>query len=190
MVATTEKSDIQPAFNGAVHDKPLSSVGAPLKPDPKDHIRHGLTAGALPRGCGYVQRSIIRFRVALEQAVQDAGGKIGVLEAALIQSALRWERHALLAQRWLRREADSMTATDRLAYSKAVADASSQRDRCLDRLGLRLAKPSDPWDIIYSAPRATITTTDSQSTKEGDGSDSTANSGLQKASPAEGGPDA
>ncbi len=111
-------------------------------------VKHGLTAGALPGGCGYVAKLTLAFRQSLEAAVLKAAGQIGVYEAALIQSACRWERHALLATRWLRLEADKMDRSERLAYSKAIADASTSRDRCLKELGLSAAARPDPWDIL------------------------------------------
>jgi hypothetical protein len=58
------------------------------------------------------------------------------MDAALINTAFRAERHAQLAQRWLAREADSMTPADRLSYSREVARASEARDKAIAALDL------------------------------------------------------
>ena len=74
--------------------------------------------------------------MALETAVMDRKGEISLFDAGLVQTAMRWERHALLAQRWLKKEAANMTHSDRLAFSREVARASESRDRALKELGL------------------------------------------------------
>jgi hypothetical protein len=121
-------------------------------------MRHGLTAGALPKGCGYVARMVSLFRSDIETAILRSHGlasieAIGLFEAALINTAVRWERHALLCQRWLRREVATMTQSERLAYSREVATASASRDRCLERLGLSIAN-RDAWSAILAVPAA------------------------------------
>jgi hypothetical protein len=120
----------------------------------------------------------------MEKAVLAGGGQLGVVEAAFIQTALRWERHAQLAQRWLRKEASSLSATERLNYSQAIAQASSNRDRCLERLGLVVAKKEDVWDSIYSlapaapAHQATVDVVDSPKAANGDTTHSGASQAL------------
>ena len=113
--------------------------------------RHGLTAGQLPKGAAYIKRCSDQFRVAIEQAVADRnGGQVSLYHAALIQSAQRWERHAMLSQRWLRHEADKLNADQRLAYSREVARASSERDKCLRLLGLDRSEFDHQLDQLYS----------------------------------------
>lgn len=114
--------------------------------------RHGLTIGAkLPAGAGYVARTTGQFRTALESAVVAAKGEITLIDAASIQSAVRWERHALLCQRWLVKEAAELSAGDRLAFSREIARASSERDKCLDRLGIDRNEQSI-FDALYATP--------------------------------------
>ncbi len=95
----------------------------------KHALRHGLTTGSLPSGCAYVTRETNKLRCALEEAVIALRGEVGLADAAAINSAVRWERHAMLAQRWLRVDVGDMDASTRLAYSRDVAKASSERDK-------------------------------------------------------------
>ncbi|MBS0208722.1 MAG: hypothetical protein JSS27_07190 [Planctomycetes bacterium] len=117
-------------------------------------IRSGLTAalatGNLPRGCGWVRALVKGLKRALEAAVVTNKGQLSIYDAALIQTACRWEQHALLAQRWLRLEGVAMNADQRLAYSRDVARSSAERDKCLKALGLE--KPLNVLDALYSDP--------------------------------------
>ena len=54
----------------------------------------------------------------------------------------------MLAQRWLRVDVADMDASTRLAYSRDVAKASTERDKCIRALGLEPSKQRDPWDIL------------------------------------------
>ena len=127
-------------------------MGAPLAN--KNAVRHGLTTGSLPKGCAYVMRHTNELRGKLESAVVDLRGEVALYDAANINTAIRWERHALLTQRWLRLEAKSMDATTRLAYSRDIARASAERDKCLKALGLDVRPGSDPWAILDAIPAA------------------------------------
>lgn len=102
----------------------------------RNGMRHGLRSGRLPKGASYIKRDCDQFRRAVEDAVAERHGEFTVMHAAIIQTAMRWERHAQLAQRWLAKEAEQMSANDRLAYSRDIARASSERDRWLEKLGL------------------------------------------------------
>ena len=102
----------------------------------------------LPRGCSYITAALNTFRRALEAAVTELRGEVGLCDAALIQTCYRYERHAQLAQRWLRMEGESMNVTERLACSAAIAKASAERDRCLEKLGIDKRCNADPWDAI------------------------------------------
>ena len=92
-------------------------------------------------------------------------GEVGLADAAAINSAVRWERHAMLAQRWLRVDVGDMDATTRLAYSRDVAKASSERDKCIRALGLEPSKQSDPWSILDAT--ATTRTEEAGSSENG-----------------------
>lgn len=114
--------------------------------------RHGLRSGKLPPGCAYIARATNEFRRALEDAVLAVRDEISIIDAANICSAIRFERHALLAQRWLRLECEKFDPTVRLNYSKAVAWASVERDRCLKSLGLDKTAVAGFWDSIDAIP--------------------------------------
>ena len=97
--ANVDKNDSQQCM-------PRAKAGAPIGNG--NAVRHGLTVGRLPKGAAYIARETAKFRGALERAVMDkTGGDVSLVDAAAIQTAIRWERHALLAQRWLRNEGDA-----------------------------------------------------------------------------------
>jgi hypothetical protein len=98
--------------------------------------RYALVSGKFPRGCSYVARVLAELRRQLEAAVVAAHGQVSILHAASINSAVRHEGRAILAGRWLRLHAESMSHTERLHYLREVSNASDSRDRCLARLGL------------------------------------------------------
>jgi hypothetical protein len=104
-------------------------------------IRHGMRGGKLPPGCGYIEIRVNNLRREVEAAVVAQKGQIDIVDAAAVNSILKWERHGLLAAHWLRREADKLSAADRLRFSEAIAKASDQRDRNIRALGLGLEQP-------------------------------------------------
>jgi len=110
-------------------------------------VRHGLACGKLPKGCEYVERRINAFRLQLEQAVMQAKGTVSIADAAAINSACKWERHGMLATRWLRQEMDNLSAADRLRFSAEIAKASDRRDKAIRALGLD--KKPDPLATLY-----------------------------------------
>jgi hypothetical protein len=108
--------------------------------------RHGMRGGKLPKGCAYIENRCNALRRQVEAAIVAMKGEINIVDAAAINSILKWERHGLLAAHWLRHEADKLTATERLKFSEAIARASDNRDRNIRALGLDV-KP-DPWDSL------------------------------------------
>ena len=74
--------------------------------------------------------------------------------ACVIGSAVRWQIHAELCSRWLRLAGDTMSHSDRLAYSRESARASSERDRHLRLLGLDRQNQDDIFDELYASPAA------------------------------------
>ena len=103
--------------------------------DNSNALKHGLSAGKLPKGASYVMRMTSRLSESLEAEALEVRGRLGVYELACINSAIRWERHALLCQRWLR-EAEDLTPDQKIAFSREIARASSERDKSLKALGL------------------------------------------------------
>ncbi len=106
----------------------------------RNSLRHGLRAGRLPPGCNSIRHAIDELRRQLEDAVLSVHGQIDIVAAAQIQSAVRWERHAMLAQRWLRLRADLLQPAELLAFSRDIARASSERDKVINALNLTSRK--------------------------------------------------
>ncbi|RMF22769.1 MAG: hypothetical protein D6760_06770, partial [Deltaproteobacteria bacterium] len=73
-------------------------------------------------------------------------------DAALIQSAVRHERRARLAEQWLRREWELLSTADKLAILREASAATDSRDKCIERLALPRPKETDPWDELYRRP--------------------------------------
>lgn len=130
-------------------DQPKSYCGKKGKSGPpKDNrngMRHGLKAGKLPKDAQYIEVRLNQFRRTLEDAVIACRGEVSLVDAAAIQTCLRWERHAALAQRWLRIEGDKLKPVDLLKFSEAIAKASDARDRALR--ALNLDREPEPLDL-------------------------------------------
>ncbi|MBL8827530.1 MAG: hypothetical protein JNM18_11180, partial [Planctomycetaceae bacterium] len=66
--------------------------------------RHGvrafLTNGTLPEGCGRISGQIGRFRTTLESELVRRKGELTLYDAAVCQSAMRFETVVLLWERW------------------------------------------------------------------------------------------
>lgn len=124
-----------------------------LTPTNRNALRHGLRSGQLPSGAGYIVRITRELRASIEDAVASRNdGSVSLYHASLINSAIRWERHALLCQRWLRLEADKLNPDQRLAYSRESARASAERDKCLRLLGLDRSDLEAQIDQLYRQP--------------------------------------
>jgi len=110
-----------------------------------EHVKHGLTAGRLlPKGCGWIILLSRRFQHSLVAAVKRQRAEIGqdpddveltLWELAAIQTCVRWERHAVLSQRWMRVH-DDLKPMELLHFSREVCRASNERDKCMRSLGL------------------------------------------------------
>jgi len=111
-----------------------------------EHVKHGLTAGRLlPKGCGWIILMSRRFQRALVAAAKRQRAEIGqdpddvelpVWDLGVIQTCVRWERHAMLSQRWLRQNGENMKPMELLHFSREVCRASNERDKCMRSLGL------------------------------------------------------
>lgn len=99
--------------------------------------RQRLALGKLPTSLARCERAANAFRRALEDAVELAHGRIEFAAALSINTAARWERHSLLAMRWLREHGERMDDAQRLAYSREIARASTERDKAVERLKLQ-----------------------------------------------------
>jgi hypothetical protein len=113
-----------------------------------------MKGGKLPRGCQHIEHQVNALRRQIEEAVLAAKGEVNVVDAAAINSILKWERHGLLAQHWLRKDTDKLSVSDRLRFSEAIAKASDNRDRNIRLLGLDRDQADSVFDALYSrAPR-------------------------------------
>ena len=111
-------------------------------------IRHGLTASLLPKDAKHIQNRMNAFRRNVEDAVLEAKGDVSLIDAAHIQTAMRWERHALLAQRWLNKKYDEFTPETFMGFSREIAKASAERDKALDTLRIDRNIVKDAWAVI------------------------------------------
>lgn len=121
----------QASKNGS---NPPGKRGAPK--GNRNALRHGLKGGQCPPGAEYIENRVNVLRRNLENAVLDAKGSIGIVDATAVNSALKWERHGLLAQHWLRKQSETLTPTECLKFSEAVAKASDARDKAIRQLNL------------------------------------------------------
>lgn len=129
--------------------------------------KHGLYSGSLGKGNAYIRRTVAEFRRALEAACLAERNEISVADAGVIQSAARWETHAQLAAKWLRKN-PGLDPEKALKFSREVARASSERDKCIAMLRLSHGKV-DAWaDILQSTATPTapqIAPTETQPTE-------------------------
>jgi len=114
-------------------------------------IRHGLTCGKLPRDCQYVEIKMNGLRRTLEAAVIEAKGEVNLLDAACIQTAVKWERHGALALRWLVKAGDTLKPVERLQFSREIAKASAERDKAILLLELSDKNADRPWAVPATA---------------------------------------
>lgn len=134
--APIPSAPMQPAPLGGAPALNANALTHGLDSDPEVG-RQRLTLGALPRSLRRVERDAYAFRIALEEAVSLAHGRIDFAAACAVNTASRWERHALLATRWLRERGEAMDDAGRLAYSREIARASAERDKAVASLKLQ-----------------------------------------------------
>jgi hypothetical protein len=106
----------------------------------------------LPPGCRYIEIRCNFLRRQCEAAVIALKGEVSLTDAAAINSILRWERHGMLAEHWLRKEMATLSPSDRLRFSEAIAKASDNRDRNIRQLGLDRDSTRDVLDTLYRRP--------------------------------------
>lgn len=98
--------------------------------------RCGLTLGSCGKVAEQARRSVGVFRKVLEQCVLQAHGVIAIPAVLAINTAARWELHAQMTTAFLRRDEATLSASERLAHSAAIANAATQRDKAVERLRL------------------------------------------------------
>lgn len=131
-----------------------AKAGAPA--GNQNALRHGLTLGSASAADPMTIRHCNGFRRALEAALLALRGSISLADAAAVQTVVRLERHALLAQKWLREQGDKLTPVEKLKFSREITSASLERDRRLKALGIVIgpAKPSSAWDLVHNRAEA------------------------------------
>ncbi len=164
MKTTPKKTPGKARKAPSVTPKTPTGANSPAKPRGKggapkgscNAIRHGLRCGQLPKDAKYIEHRLNAFRRTLETAVMAVRGEVTIPDAANIQTAIRWERHACLAQRWLTKQFDELKPVDRLTFSREIARASGERDKAV--AALRLGKAENeraPWLAALPAPEPT-----------------------------------
>lgn len=148
-----------PASEHARHDGGQKRFcGKPGRSGPpkgnRNNMRHGLRAGQLPADAKYIECRMNAFRREVEDAVIVSKGEINLVDAASIQTAMKWERHGALALRWLTKEADKLSPSERLQFSREVARASTERDKALSALQLDAKKPLDLRSYVETMPES------------------------------------
>ena len=119
--------------------------------------RYGMNGGLLPPGASYrsIEDKANAVRRHLENAVFEAKGEVSITDAAVINSALAWEKHRLMVQFWFRTEIEEMTRTQRLNFSEAIAKATAKRNDCISALNLDRPEllRDQALDALYVLPQ-------------------------------------
>src|SRR5580704_1541002 len=94
-------------------------------------LKNGLRCGKFPPGSEYLIKQVASFRKVAEAAILDARGQLGFYETSLLQTAIEHYSHGLRVRRWLRVGWNDLNLDQRLAYSREIARAFSERDKVL-----------------------------------------------------------
>lgn len=111
--------------------------------------RHGLRASSLPPGCSYLKGQLQALRRDVRAELIDRDGATSIYQEALIQSAMRHEQRALLAQRWLRKEFDSIEMSEKVMLLREIGKATDARDKCFKQLGIGSRGTSGSVSALY-----------------------------------------
>jgi len=110
--------------------------------------RHYLRAGKLPPHLQYAEHRSNSLRRHLEEAVAKVKGEVSMIDAAAINSAVKWERHGILVQHYIRHKEEELTVDQLVRFSAEIAKASDNRDKNLRTLGLDVeTKPFYIMDV-------------------------------------------
>ncbi len=102
---------------------------------------------ALPRG--NIKRRIESFKQELESELDNRKIVRSVYTALLVQTALRLELRAALIWRWLKSsEGRDLGLMDRTQLLREMTNASTERDKTLQRLGLDKRESSSFWGSL------------------------------------------
>ena len=117
--------------------------------------RHYMTSSMLPKHLKFVEHKTNAFRRSLETEVMNVHGAISVSHAAAINTATKFEKHGALAAYYLRTKLDTLSPSDYLKFSEAVAKASASRDKAIARLQLDRTDSDTILEALYSKPKIT-----------------------------------
>jgi hypothetical protein len=107
--------------------------------------RRRLTVGELPKPMVAVKREGRAYRRAIEAAVLDAKGDIGLTDAHLIDTATAAVIQAGICRWLLRNKIEGMSTADVRGCSQDIVKAKERRDAAVKALGLDV-KP-EPMDL-------------------------------------------
>lgn len=130
-------SDQSPASNVEQPELP-GSGGAPK--GNRNALRHGLRCSTMPDGSRDIEGDLSRFRKEIEDRVLAERGSVSVEDSDVINSAVRAERRARLADRHLMRGWESMTNVERLRFMEIEERNTAIRRREVERLRLKTAR--------------------------------------------------
>lgn len=117
-------------------------------------IKHGVRSllSARQGGAWRHNKSLKKFRDALEAEVAARLGEVDLYRAALIQSASRHEGVAALWSNYLKTHSRELGVAERLQICREVRNATDARDRCLREMGLSKPDAENAIDAIYARP--------------------------------------
>lgn len=112
-------------------------------------VGHGLRMvnGRLPLGASWIRRESDATKRFLEREVVRVKGELSILDVATVNEAVAWERHRLLAARWLRIAHAELSHDQRLNFSREVARAATERNKALRLLGID-KRDISAWDRL------------------------------------------
>ena len=136
----------------------------------RNATRHGLRASSLPPGCLYLQSQLTAFRRYIrDELVARDSRPTTTYQEAILQSAVRHETRAVLAGRWLRKEAAKLTIEQRISLTREIGNATDARDRCLKMLGLDQDARQGAIDALYTTEPTPDNTDDNRPTSLSNG---------------------
>lgn len=132
---------VQPQNNSDNGDVVAASPTSQNRGAPRSNrnaVSHGMrmVSGRLPQGASWIRRETDSLKRRLEDVVVNIKGELSPMDVATVNEVVTWERHRLLASRWLRLSCDDMNHDQRLSYSREVAKSASERNRALRLLGI------------------------------------------------------
>ncbi|HVX14375.1 MAG TPA: hypothetical protein VHC22_24525 [Pirellulales bacterium] len=130
--------------------------GAPARN--QNRTTHAIFGIGLPKGTSHIAERLNRLRRELAALVESEHGEVSLYHAAVIDAAVKWERLAQLAGRWLRKEGDKLQPAEKLTFAKEIARAAVERNRAMRDLGINAKAEWNPGSIydepVWPAPDA------------------------------------